>query len=60
MAAPQKVTRVAGGGFWNPPQVQYSKETHNLLKGTHPSRMFKNYRTIQPQTSSVSTGFVHI
>lgn len=32
MAAQQKVTRVAGGGFWNPPQVQYSKETHNLLK----------------------------
>ncbi|XP_071129477.1 UPF0193 protein EVG1-like [Mytilus edulis] len=32
MAAPQKETRVAGGGFWNPPQVQYSQQTHNLLK----------------------------
>ncbi|XP_060063482.1 UPF0193 protein EVG1 homolog [Ylistrum balloti] len=37
-------SRVAGGGFWSQPQVQYSKQTHDLLKGMMKESKLTNFQ----------------
>ncbi|XP_069124632.1 UPF0193 protein EVG1-like [Argopecten irradians] len=37
-------SRVAGGGFWSQPQVQYSKQTHALLKDMMKESKLTNFQ----------------